>query len=81
MPTAQQIMETKWHWIGHTLRKPQGATERHELDWNPQGTRTRGRQRKPDYVSTQAHKICIETVSFFNISCMSLVLEVNFILH
>jgi hypothetical protein len=48
MPTEQKIMERKWHWIGHTLHKPQGATERHALDWNPQGTRMRGRQRKPD---------------------------------
>ena len=64
MPTEQQIMETKWHWIGNTLRKPQGATERHALDWNPQGTRTRGRQRKPDYVSTQVHKIFVEIVFF-----------------
>jgi hypothetical protein len=35
MPTEQQITERKWCWIGHTLRKPQGATERHALDWNP----------------------------------------------
>jgi len=53
MPTEQQIIEKKCHWIGHTLCKPQGATERLALDWNPQGTRMRGRQRKPDYVSTQ----------------------------
>jgi len=56
MPTEQQITERKWCWIVHSLGKPQGATERHALDWNPQGTRTRGRQRKPDYVSTQAHR-------------------------
>ena len=46
-PTEQQIKEGKWHWIGNTLREPQGAVERHALDWNPQGTRTRVRQRKP----------------------------------
>jgi len=62
MSTEQQITERKWRWIGHALCKPQGATERHALDWNLQGTRTRGRQREPDYVSTQ---ICVETVSFF----------------
>jgi hypothetical protein len=27
--------------IGHTLRKPQGAVERHTLYWNPQGTKKR----------------------------------------
>jgi len=47
MPTEQQIKEGKWHWIGNTLREPQGAVERLALDWNPQGTRMRGRQRKP----------------------------------
>jgi len=31
MPTEQQIKERKWHWIGHTLHKPQGAVERHAL--------------------------------------------------
>jgi hypothetical protein len=41
----QQIKERKWCSIGHTLQKPQDATERHMLDWNPQGTRTRGRPR------------------------------------
>jgi hypothetical protein len=54
MSIEKQIKERNWHWIGHTLYKSQGATERHSLDWNPQGTRTRGRQRKPDYVSIQA---------------------------
>jgi len=31
MPTEQQIKERKWHWIGHTLHKPQGAVQRHAL--------------------------------------------------
>jgi hypothetical protein len=26
--------ERKWCWIGHTFSKPQGAIERHVLDWN-----------------------------------------------
>jgi hypothetical protein len=47
MPSEQQIKEIKWHWIGHTLHKPQGAVERHALDCNPQGTRMSGKQRKP----------------------------------
>ena len=47
MPTEQQIKERKWHQIGHTLRKLQGAAERQAVDWNSQGTRKRGRQRKP----------------------------------
>jgi hypothetical protein len=43
-PTEQQKKERKWRWIDHTLRKPQGAIERHALDWNP-GTRKRGTPR------------------------------------
>jgi len=43
MPTEQQITERKWHWIGKTLREPQGGRERHALDWNPQGKRKRDR--------------------------------------
>jgi hypothetical protein len=33
-------------WIGHTVRKDQNAVERIQLDWNPQGTRKRGKQKK-----------------------------------
>jgi len=47
MPTEQQIKERKWHRIDHTLRKTQGAAERHALDCNPQVTRKRSRERKP----------------------------------
>ena len=39
----QQIKERKWQWISHTLRKPQGATDKHALDSNRQGTRKTGR--------------------------------------
>jgi hypothetical protein len=41
-PIEEQIKEGTWRWIGHTLRKPQGATERHALDWNPPGNREEG---------------------------------------
>jgi hypothetical protein len=44
-PVKQQIKKRKWHWIGPTLRRPQGAVERHALDWNTWGTRKRGRPR------------------------------------
>jgi hypothetical protein len=37
---------SKWKWIGHTIRKDQNAAERIVLDWNPQGTRKRGRPKK-----------------------------------
>jgi hypothetical protein len=35
--TENQIKRRKWNWIGHTLRKAAGATEKTALDWNPQG--------------------------------------------
>jgi len=38
-----QIKRRKWNWIGHTLRKETGATEKTALVWNPQGYRRRGR--------------------------------------
>jgi hypothetical protein len=44
-PIKQQIKERKWCWIGHTLHKPQGATQRCTLNWNPQEARKRGRPR------------------------------------
>ena len=41
MSTEQQIRERKWCWTGHTQCNPQGAIERHALDWIPQGTKKR----------------------------------------
>jgi hypothetical protein len=41
-----QIKKRKWKWIGHTIRKDQNSVERIVLDWNPQGTRKRGRPKK-----------------------------------
>lgn len=40
-----QIKRRKWNWIGHTLRKDHSAIERQVFDWNPQGSRKRGRPR------------------------------------
>jgi len=42
---STRIRRWKWNWIGHTMRKGHGATERGALDWNPQGKRGRGRPR------------------------------------
>jgi hypothetical protein len=41
-----QIKRKVWNWIGHTLRKETGATEKTALDWNPQGYRRRGRLKR-----------------------------------
>jgi hypothetical protein len=45
-PIELQIKKRKWKWIGHTIRKDENAVERIVLDWNPQGTRKRGRPKK-----------------------------------
>lgn len=44
-PIYIEIRERKWGWIGHTLRKDPNEICREALDWNPQGTRRRGRPR------------------------------------
>jgi hypothetical protein len=36
-PIIQQIKDTKWQWIGHSLREDSQAIERQVLYWNPQG--------------------------------------------
>ena len=40
---ADAIKQRKWRWIGHTLRRGQPNIARCALDWNPQGSRKRGR--------------------------------------
>jgi len=40
------IKRRKWKWMGHTLHKETGATEKTEVDWNHQGYRRRGRPKK-----------------------------------
>jgi hypothetical protein len=45
-PIQIQIKRRKWNWIGHTLRKEAGATEKNELEWNPQGYTKRGRTKR-----------------------------------
>lgn len=42
-PIAYEILRRKWNWLGHTLRKPHEDLARVALDWNPQGSRRRGR--------------------------------------
>lgn len=44
-PVCIQIRKRKWGWLGHTLRRPANDIARGALDWNPQGTRRRGRPR------------------------------------
>jgi hypothetical protein len=44
-PAEEEILQRRWRWIGHTLRKPASSTTRQALTWNPQGKRKRGRPR------------------------------------
>ena len=53
-PVAKQILQKKWGWIGHTLRKPASSTTRQALTWNPQGKRKRGRPRNSWRQDTEA---------------------------
>lgn len=45
-PVVLTIKDRKWRWIGHTLRKEENDVTRRALDWNPQGSRRRGRPRE-----------------------------------
>jgi hypothetical protein len=38
-----EIQKRKFGWIGHTLRKDDGEIPKATLQWNPQGSRKRGR--------------------------------------
>jgi hypothetical protein len=42
----REIKKRKLSWIGHTLRKPSGITEKDALDWNPQGKGKRGQPKE-----------------------------------
>jgi len=44
-PIELEIRQRKWRWLGHTLRRPPGDIAKAALEWNPQGTRSRGRPR------------------------------------
>jgi ribosomal 50S subunit-associated protein YjgA (DUF615 family) len=41
-----EIRKRKFRWIGHTLRKEDGEISKATLQWNPQGSRKRGRLKK-----------------------------------
>ena len=53
-PVAKQILERKWDWIGHTLRKPASSITRQALTWNSQRKRKRGRPRNSWRRDTEA---------------------------
>ena len=42
---SKEILERKWRWIGHTLRKPADDIARMAFEYDPQGSRQRGRPR------------------------------------
>jgi hypothetical protein len=41
--TNLEIRKRKFRWTGHTLRKEDGEIPKATLQWNPQGSRKRGR--------------------------------------
>jgi hypothetical protein len=45
-PIEFEVRQRKWEWLGHTLRRPPGDIAKAALEWNLQGTRSRGRPRK-----------------------------------
>ena len=44
-PIDTDILQRRWRWLGHTLKKPQNSITRTALTWNPQGKRRKGRPR------------------------------------
>ena len=44
-PIEKEIMRRKYGWVGHTLRKSSDEIVYTALQWNPQGSRNRGRPR------------------------------------
>lgn len=43
IPIQKEICKRKWKWIGHTLRKDDNDIAKQAIEWNPQGSRRRGR--------------------------------------
>ncbi|GFS04438.1 hypothetical protein ElyMa_004656500 [Elysia marginata] len=59
-PMEVKISRRKWRWIGHTLRKSRQCITRHNLAWNPQGCRVRGRPRMTWRRDTEAEMASAE---------------------
>jgi hypothetical protein len=53
------IKERKCQWIGHTLRKPDGAIENRVLGWNPQGNRRWGCQKKTWWKTAEEEAVSV----------------------
>ena len=46
VPIQTEIGRRRWKWVGHTLRKGKNSITWQALQWNPQGSRGRGRPRE-----------------------------------
>ena len=44
-PVGEDILQKRWRWVGHILRKPTSSTTSRALTWNTQRKRKRGRPR------------------------------------
>ncbi|VDP15586.1 unnamed protein product [Schistosoma margrebowiei] len=53
-PAEAEIRKRRWVWIGHTLRKSSICGMRHELTWNPEGKRKRGRPKNTLHRESEA---------------------------
>ena len=43
MPVDKEILQRRWRWLGHILRKPPSNITWQALTWNPPGKGKRGR--------------------------------------
>lgn len=46
IPIQSEIKKRRWNWIGHTLRKPPTEICGQAMEWNPQGSRKRGKPKQ-----------------------------------
>lgn len=44
-PVSETVKKRKYGWLGHTLRRAANSVSLQALEWNPQGSRKRGRPR------------------------------------
>ena len=62
----ESIKRRKWKWIGHTLRKPESNITRSALEWNPQGSRRRGRP-KQSWRRSVKHELAKKQITWIDL--------------
>ena len=56
---SKEVLQRKWRWIGHTLRKPPNDIARMAFEYEPQGSRQRGRPK-----NTWKRSVLLESQKF-----------------